>query len=94
MAKSALQPYAELKVKVREYEGEDGKTKGVYQKVGTLFSSPHGSHMAVKIEAIPVTMFKDGEHHNWNGWCNVFKIESAEQEIETGNLKEAKDFEI
>lgn len=85
---SSLKPYAEIKVKIREYEDENGKKKGVYQKVGTLFSSPHGTHMAVKIESLPVQQFKDGEYEPWNGWCNVFKIEDADQEISTPTQEE------
>lgn len=68
----SLKPYADLKVRTREYTDKDGKTKGVYEKVGTLFSSPHGSHMAIKLDTIPVG--------NWEGWLNVYKREEAEQE--------------
>lgn len=68
---SSLKPYADLKVKTREYTDKDGKTKGVYEKVGTLFSSPHGSHMAIKLDTIPVG--------NWEGWLNVYKKEEATQ---------------
>lgn len=99
MSKSPLQPYAELKVKVREYQDEDGKTKGVYVRVGTLFSTPHGSNMAVKLESLPVTHFKrkkgeeEGHHLPWDGWCNVFKIESAEQEIDIDKPK-PEDFDV
>lgn len=71
MSKSNLKPYATLKAKVREYEDkETGKTKGVYIEVGTLFASPHFSHMAIKIEAVPV-----GE--NWNGWISVYPKENT-----------------
>ncbi len=78
---SVLKPYARIKVKIREYEDkETGKTKSVYQEIGTLLSSPHGSHMAIKFDAIPVSQFKDGEHQPWNGWANVFKIEEFESQ--------------
>lgn len=73
--KTSLKPYARLKAKVREYEDkETGKMKGVYVEIGTLFSSPHGSHMAVKIDTIPVA--------DWNGWVSVFKIEGFEEASE------------
>lgn len=66
MSKSKLKPYADLKAKVREYEDkETGKMKGVYVKVGTLFSSPHHSHMFINIESIPVG--------DWDGAVSVFK---------------------
>jgi hypothetical protein len=68
-----LKPYADLKVKVREYEDkETGKTKGVYVKVGTLFASPHFSHMFISMEAIPVKA-------EWDGAVSVFPREDAEQ---------------
>lgn len=95
---SALQPYAELKVKVREYVDEEGKTKGVYVKVGTLFSTPHGSNLAVKLESLPITMFKkkkgdtEGEHVAFDGWCNVFKLDNATQEVTTQTQE--KDFTV
>lgn len=60
-----LKPYADLKVKTREYQDKDGKTKGVWLTIGTLFSSPHGSHMSIKIDALPVGT-------EWNGYAAVF----------------------
>lgn len=62
---SSLTPYADLKVKVREYTDKDGKTKGVYEKIGTMFSSPHESHYTIKIDTLPI----DNE---WKGWVSVF----------------------
>ncbi len=77
---SSLKPYAVLKVKVREYTDPEGKTKGVYTKIGTLFSSPHHSHMFVSLESIPVGV-KD-----WDGAVSVFKRddweESTNEEVE------------
>ncbi len=77
---SSLKPYADLKVKVREYTDPEGKTKGVYTKIGTLFSSPHHSHMFVSLESIPVGV-KD-----WDGAVSVFKRddweESTNEEVE------------
>lgn len=67
---SNLKPFAELKYKARTYKDEDGKEKGVWIKVGTLFSSPHGSHMAIKLDSVPV-----GE---WNGWLSVYKIDEED----------------
>jgi hypothetical protein len=74
MNKSSLRPYADLKAKVREYEDKDGKTKGVYVKVGTLFASPHLSHMFISIEALPIG--------TWDGAVSVFKREDATQSID------------
>ena len=62
---SNLTPYADLKVKVREYTDKDGKTKGVYEKIGTMFSSPHESRYTIKLDTIPVG-------NEWNGWVNVY----------------------
>jgi len=67
---SNLKPYADLKAKVRDYQAKDGKTKGIYVKVGTLFASPHLSHMFINIEALPVG--KD-----WDGTVSVFKREDV-----------------
>ena len=80
---SKLQPYADLKAKVREYTDKDGKVRGVYVKVGTLFASPHLSHMFINIESIPTG--------NWDGAVSVFKREDAQQSSETDapiNLKD------
>lgn len=69
---SNLKPLADLKFKARTYVDKDGKEKGVWVKVGTLFSSPHGSNMTIKLDAVPV-----GE---WNGWLSVYKREDQEFE--------------
>lgn len=66
-----LKPYADLKYKARTYIDKDGKEKGVWITVGTLFSTPHGSHMSIKMDTVPV-----GE---WNGWLSVYKREDAEE---------------
>ena len=77
---SKLKPYADIKYKARTYTDENGKEKGVWVTVGTLFSSPHGSNMTIKMDSMPV-----GE---WNGWLQVYKREeqdtqqSGDQEIE------------
>lgn len=70
MAESKLQPYADLKYKSRTYIDKDGKEKGVWVQIGTLFSTPHGSHMSIKLDTVPV-----GE---WNGWLSVFPREGSE----------------
>ena len=72
MNKSNLKPYADLKAKVREYKDSDGKVKGVYVKVGTLFASPHLSHMFITMEALPLG--KD-----WDGAISVFKREDNKE---------------
>ena len=71
MAESKLRPFADLKVKVREYTGEDGKKKGVYAKFGTLFATPHLTHMFVAVESIPV---------NFDGKVSVFKRDDFQEE--------------
>lgn len=69
---SKLKPYADIKYKARTYTDENGKEKGVWITVGTLFSSPHGSNMTIKMDSMPV-----GE---WNGWLAVYKREEFELE--------------
>lgn len=77
---SNLKPYADLKYKARIYKDENGKEKGVWVTIGTLFSSPHGSNMAIKLDTMPVG--------GWNGWLSVYKKEDStddqakEQELE------------
>jgi len=66
---SDLKPYADLKVKTRTYIDKDGKEKGSYVKVGTLFASPHMNHMFIKLEAIPIAS-------EWDGAVSVFKRET------------------
>jgi len=70
---SNAKPYADLKAKVRTYTDKEGKEKGVYVKVGTLFATPHLSNMYITMEALPIS--KD-----WNGIVSVFVREDAEQE--------------
>lgn len=73
---SDYKPTAELKVKIREYEDkETKKMKGVWQTVGTLWSTPHGSSQFVTLDAIPVNTFKDGERVPFDGRISVFKRE-------------------
>jgi hypothetical protein len=75
MNDSKPKPYGDLKAKVRTYTDKEGKEKGVYVKVGTLFASEHFSHMYITLEAIPIS--KD-----WNGIVSVFKREDAEQKLD------------
>ena len=74
MSNSKLKPYADIKFKVRTYTDENGKEKGVWSTIGTLFASPHGSNMTIKLETVPVGEF--------NGWLAVFKREDATQDVE------------
>lgn len=73
MNDSKLKPYADLKYKARTYTDENGKEKGVWVTVGTLFCTPHGSHMSVKLDTVPVGEF--------NGWLSVFEREDKKQEF-------------
>jgi len=82
-----LLPYADLKYKARTYKDkETGKEKGVWVTVGTLFSTPHGSHMSVKLDTVPVGEF--------NGWLSVYKREESSQQPITQNevLEKSGDF--
>ena len=64
MSKS-LRPVADLKARIGSYTDKEGKEKGRYVKVGTLFSSPHGSHQAIKMDSMPISA-------DWDGWVSVF----------------------
>ena len=68
-------PYADLKAKVRTYTDADGKEKGVYVKVGTLFASEHLNNMYIILEAMPIS-------ENWGGMVSVFKREDATQAVD------------
>lgn len=71
MSDSKLKPYADLKYKARTYTDKEGKEKGVWVQIGTLFSSPHGSNMTIKLDSVPIG-------NEWNGWIAVFKREEKE----------------
>jgi hypothetical protein len=45
---------------VRTYKDDEGKTKNVYQTIGSAWVSPHASTITVQIETMPIS--KD-----WNG---------------------------
>jgi ribosome biogenesis protein Nip4 len=74
-------PYADLKAKVRTYTDKEGKEKGVYVKVGTLFATPHGSNMYITMEALPISK-------EWNGIVNVFVRDDADHEIGVTDTKQ------
>jgi len=83
MSDSKLKPIADLKYKARTYiDKETGKEKGVWEKLGTLFSSPHGSNMAIKLDTIPVG-------NEFNGWVSVYKREQTED-----SEVKSEDFEL
>lgn len=67
--KPKLQPYADITYVTGTYT-KDGKERNRYTKIGTLFATPHMSHMSIKLEALPV---------GGNGWLSVFKREDAPQ---------------
>lgn len=71
MTDSKLRPIANIKAKVGTYTDRDGKEKGRWVDVGTLFSSPHGSNMTIKLDSVPVSP-------DWKGWLSVFKIEEPD----------------
>ena len=79
MSDSKLKPYADLKVKTRTYIDKDGKEKGVWLTIGTLFSSPHGSNLTIKIDAIPTG--------DWNGFVSIFKREQPENAPEQDEVQ-------
>jgi len=66
--------YAELKAKVRTYTDKEGKEKGVYIKIGTLFASEHFNNMFITLEAMPIG--KD-----FSGIVSVFPIEQKKTEV-------------
>lgn len=73
MSDSKLRPLANIKAKVGTYVDKDGKEKGRWVDVGTLFSSPHGTNMTIKLDSVPVSP-------DWRGWLSVFKIEDYDED--------------
>lgn len=65
--KSAIQPYGDIVVTTGKYT-KDGIEKNRYQKVGTLFATPHFSRISIKLDTLPMG----------DGWLNVFKKDGAE----------------
>lgn len=85
---SEYQPVSDLKVKVREYKDKEaGKMKGVWNTVGTLWSTPHGSSMFITLDSIPVQVFKDGKKVPFDGHINVFAREFTEDAENQGFSK-------
>lgn len=78
MDKPKLQPYADITYVTGTYT-KDGKERNRYQKIGTLFATPHLSHMSIKLEALPI---------GGNGWLNIFKREDATQEASNSTTRE------
>ena len=73
MTDSKYRPYADLKVKTREYESE-GKKKGVWFHVGTIFATPHLSSQFMVIEGMPINCLdKDGKKVPFDGKVTIFK---------------------
>ncbi len=68
-----LKPYADITVVVGKYV-KDGKTRNRYQKIGTLFATPHFSHITIKLDSLPL----GGE-----GWLSVFKREDFDKPANT-----------
>lgn len=73
---SKIKPYGDIVVKIGEYTDENGKTKGRYKNIGTLFATPHGSRIALKLDALPI---------GGDGWLNVYRRDDAEHAFGTGN---------
>lgn len=67
--KPKLQPYGDITYVTGKYM-KDGKEKNRYTKIGTLFATPHLSHMSIKLEALPI---------GGDGWLNIFKRDDAPQ---------------
>lgn len=90
---SNYQPVADLKVKTREYtDKETGKLKGVWNTVGTLWSTEHGSSQFITLDSIPVTVFKDGEKIPFDGRVSVFRREEFNN-AESDSKFSRKEFE-
>lgn len=69
--KPKMSAYADITYVTGKYT-KDGKEKNRYQKIGTLFASPHFSHMSIKLDALPL---------GGDGWLNIFKREDAPQAV-------------
>lgn len=65
-----LKPYADIAVVTGKYQ-KDGKERNRYRNIGVLFSTPHMSHMVIKLDTLPL----GGE-----GWLSVFPREDAKPE--------------
>lgn len=95
--KPTYRPYADLKVKIREYKSE-GKMKGVWFHVGTIFATPHLSSQFMTIEGLPINCLdKDGNTVPFNGKVTIFKrddfasqeeVTSADYLVSDGKTKD------
>lgn len=81
MSDSKLKPHGNIVVKVREYEDKDGNMKAVWQRIGTLFASPHFSNIRIKIDSVPL---------NWDGFAGVYPIDK-DKEAQDGPQEEPED---
>jgi hypothetical protein len=72
---SKYRPYADLKVKVREYDDkETGKKKGVWMSVGTIFATPHLSSQFMVMDALPInSLDREGNKIPFDGKVSIFK---------------------
>lgn len=59
-----LRPYGDVTVVIGTYT-KDGVEKNRYQKVGTLFATPHFSRISIKLDALPRLDVSDG-------WLSVY----------------------
>lgn len=70
----AARAIKQLVVKTGEYvDNVTGKTKGRWQRVGTMFKHDDNS-VSLKFEAVPII---DG---GWNGWVSVFDMPDQQQQ--------------
>lgn len=72
MEDKKLKPYADITVSTGKYM-KDGKERNRYQKIGTLFATPHFSHMSIKLDALPMG----------DGWLSVFPRDKDVETIDT-----------
>lgn len=84
MTDSKYRPYADLKVKTREYDDrESGKKKGVWFHVGTIFATPHLSSQFMVIEGLPINCLdKDGNKIPFDGKVTIFKRDDFTEQQE------------
>jgi len=75
MSDQKYRPYADLKVKVHEYDDkETGKKKGVWMSVGTIFATPHLSSQFMVMDALPInSLNRDGNKIPFDGKVSIFK---------------------
>jgi hypothetical protein len=66
-----LKPWGDITVVTGKYT-KDGVEKNRYQKIGTLFATPHFSRISIKLDALPMG----------DGWLSVFKRDSAKDSFQ------------